>query len=77
MATVTIYTTPTCGYCKQAKAYFTENKVEFTEVDVAANPEEQQVMLEKSGQLGTPVITIDDEVIVGFDQPAIAKILGL
>ena len=77
MAQVIIYTTPTCGYCKTAKAYFQENNIEYTEKDVAADMEAQKEMMTKSGQLGTPVIDIDGEAIVGFDKPKIDAALGL
>ena len=77
MANVTIYSTPTCGYCKAAKEFFTKNKVEYTEHDVANDTAKAQEMIEKSGQMGVPVILIDDEIIVGFDQPKVAKLLNI
>jgi len=77
MAKVIIYTTPTCGYCKQAKAYFQEHDIEYTEKDVAADLEAQKEMMTKSGQLGTPVIDIDGEAIIGFNKPKIDMALGL
>lgn len=77
MKKVTIYSTPTCPYCKVAKEYFKENKVEFTDIDVAADEEKAQEMIEKSGQMGVPVIDIDGEIIIGFDKDAVNKALGL
>lgn len=77
MAKVTIYTTPTCPYCVMAKEFFKEKKVEFEEVNVAADQEKAKEMVEKSGQMSVPVITIDDEVIVGFDKEKVEKALGL
>lgn len=77
MKNVTIYTTPTCGFCKAAKEYFKENNIEYTEKDVTQDMKAQEEMMTKSGQLGVPVITVDDEVIVGFDKPKLAKALGL
>lgn len=74
---VTIYSTPTCPYCLQAKAYFKENKIEYDEVDVAADQEKAQEMIEKSGQMGVPVIDIGGEIIIGFDKAKIDKELGL
>jgi len=78
---VTIYTTPTCGYCKAAKAYFQENNVEYTEIDVAADQDKAKEMIELSGQMGVPVIKIGDgdeaELVVGFDQGHIASVLGI
>ena len=77
MANIKVYSTPTCPYCKMAKNYFTENNIPFEEIDVSANQFSAQEMISKSGQLGVPVIDIDGEVIVGFNRPKIAKILGL
>ncbi|MBI2445488.1 glutaredoxin family protein [Candidatus Micrarchaeota archaeon] len=74
---VTIYSTPSCVYCKLAKSYFKEKNIEFKEIDVAADQQKAEEMIEKSGQLGVPVIEIDDQVIVGFDKPKIQKALGL
>jgi len=78
---VTIYTTPTCGYCKLAKEYFKQNGVAFSEVDVAANQAEARKMIEKSGQMGVPVITVgeggDEQIIVGYDRRRLAAALEL
>ena len=74
---VTVYSTPTCPYCNKAKEYLTENKVEFESVDVSQDQERAKEMVEKSGQMGVPVIIIDDQVIVGFDVGAIKSRLDL
>lgn len=74
---VTVYTTPTCPYCKQTKEFLTENKVEFSEVDVSTDQEKAQEMIKKSGQMGVPVVDIDGEIIVGFDKKALKEKLGL
>jgi len=77
MKTVTIYSTPSCHFCHMAKEYFKENNIAFTDHDVANNPEMRKEMMEKSGQMGVPVIQIEDELIVGFNKPVIMKALGL
>jgi glutaredoxin-like YruB-family protein len=77
MKEVTIYSTPTCHFCHMAKDYFKANNVAYTEHDVASDLDQRKIMVEKSGQLGVPVIIIGDELTVGFDQPKIAKLLGL
>lgn len=82
MKSVKIYSTPTCGYCKMAKEYFAENNVEFEDYDVAVDAEKRNEMVEKTGQMGVPVIIIGDEgedpeVVIGFDKPKIAELLGL
>jgi glutaredoxin 3 len=77
MKTVTIYSTPTCHFCALAKEYFKANNVPFENYDVLADVEKRTEMLDKSGQMGVPVIVIGDEVIVGFDKPKVAHALGL
>ena len=77
MKNVTIYSTPSCHFCRMAKDFFKANNVAYTEYDVASNLEKRKEMIEKSGQMGVPVIIIDNELIVGFDKPQISKMLGL
>jgi glutaredoxin len=60
-----------------AKDYFKENNVAYTEYNVASDLEKRKEMMEKSGQMGVPVIIIGSELTVGFDKPKIAKLLGL
>jgi glutaredoxin-like YruB-family protein len=77
MSKVTIYSTVTCSFCKMAKMYFQDNNVAYTEKDVTTDPALQQEMIEKSGQMGVPVITIDDQVVIGFDKPRLQELLGI
>lgn len=77
MKNVTIYSTPTCHYCKEAKEFMTSKGVAYTEFDVASNTEKRQEMIEKTGQLGVPVIDVDGEIMVGYEQGHLAKLLGL
>lgn len=77
MKNVTIYSTPTCHFCHMAKDYFKENNIAYTEHNVASDLEKRKEMVEKSGQMGVPVIIINDEVTVGFNKPIIAQQLGL
>lgn len=77
MKKVIIYSTPTCTYCKMAKEYFTENNVAYEEHDVAADQERRKEMVDKSGQLGVPVIDIEGQIIVGFDKSTVANLLGI
>jgi glutaredoxin-like YruB-family protein len=77
MKHVTIYSTPTCTYCAAAKEFFTENNVAFESHDVATHLEKRQEMITKSGQMGVPVIFVDDELVVGFDKDRLTELLGL
>jgi glutaredoxin-like YruB-family protein len=74
---VTIYSTPTCPYCKQAKEFMREHNVAFKDVDVASDSKAAQEMIEKTGQMGVPVIEVGSELIVGFDKKRLAKALGV
>lgn len=77
MPSVTIYSTPTCPYCKMAKEWFGEKGVAYTEHDVASDQEKAEEMVKRSGQMGVPVIDIDGKIIVGFDKKAMAEALGI
>ncbi len=77
MKQVTIYTTPTCGFCKMAKEFFDEHGVAYTEHNVATDLEKRKEMIEKSGQMGVPVIYVDDAVTVGFDKNRLSTLLGI
>jgi glutaredoxin 3 len=73
---ITIYSTPTCHFCHQAKEYFKTKGWEFTDVNVAGNVEKQKELVAKSGQFGVPVIIIKDKIIVGFDRPKIDSLMA-
>ncbi len=75
--TVTIYSTPTCHFCHAAKEFFTANNVAYTDINVATDLDSRKLMIEKSGQMGVPVITIDNDVVVGFDQKKLRALLGV
>lgn len=77
MPKVTIYTTPTCQFCKMAKAYFKEHNVAYDEKDVTVDAKARDEMIHKSGQLGVPVIDIDGGLVIGFDQPKLARLLDI
>jgi len=77
MHKVTMYTTPSCVYCKMTKEFFAKNNVAFEEKDVAADAVAREEMLEKSQQLGVPVIDIDGTIIIGFDKKNLETALGL
>lgn len=77
MAKVTIYSTPTCVFCNLAKKFFEENKIEYTEHNVAEDYDKAEEMVQKTGQQGVPVIDIDGKIIIGFDKTAIKEALGI
>jgi glutaredoxin-like YruB-family protein len=77
MAKVTIYSTPTCVYCKMAKEFFAKNNIVYEERNVAADEVARNEMFAKSHQMGVPVIDIDGKIIVGFDKKTLEEALGI
>ena len=74
---VKVFSTPACPFCVALKEFLKENKIEFEDLDVAENEMARDEMIEKSGQMGVPVIEIDGEIVIGFDQGKIKKLLKL
>jgi glutaredoxin 3 len=72
---VRVYSTPTCPYCKMAKTFLDAKGVAYDDLDVSADARARDEMMKKSGQMGVPVIDIDGEMIIGFDQRRIAALI--
>jgi glutaredoxin-like YruB-family protein len=75
MAKILVYSTKTCPYCVMAKNWLRDKKIKFEDFDVGVDRKKAEEMIEKSGQMGVPVIEIDGEIIIGFDQAKIESIL--
>ena len=73
---VKIYTTPTCGYCHQAKRFLGGRGVRYEEYDVSRDREAAEEMVRQTGQMGVPVIVVDGQVIIGFDRARLEQLLG-
>jgi alkyl hydroperoxide reductase subunit F len=76
MTKVTVYSTQNCPYCRMAKAFLEKHGVPYEILDVGADIGAAQKMIDLSGQRGVPVITVDDEVIVGFDSERLNELFG-
>ncbi|HDH31174.1 MAG TPA: NrdH-redoxin [Candidatus Wolfebacteria bacterium] len=74
---VKIYTTSTCPYCDMVKEFFKKNDVEYEELDVTNDEKARQEMIDKSHQMGVPVLDINGTIIVGFNRPELEKALGI
>jgi len=74
---VTIYSTPTCHFCQMAKEFFKEKGVSYTDYNVAQDLEKRQEMIQKSGQMGVPVIFVGNDMVIGFDKERLVSALGL
>ena len=82
MKIVTIYSTPTCPFCKMAKQFLKEKGVAYEDIDVAADEKKADAMIKKSGQMGVPVIVVagekgKEEIIIGFDRAKLTAAVGL
>jgi glutaredoxin 3 len=75
MTKITVYSTPTCPWCKKTKDYLKKKKLEFRDVDITEEDKDREEMIDKSGQMGVPVIDIDGTIIVGFNPKEIEKVL--
>lgn len=74
---IRVFITPACAYCITLKAFLKERDIEFEEIDVAQDETAQKEMIEKSGQMGVPVIEIDNQIVVGFDRKKIMELLNI
>ena len=76
-AKVIVFSTPTCSFCNQAKRYFKEKNIRFIDVDVSKDQSGARDMMRRTGQMGVPVILINNRAIVGFDKPKINQMLNI
>ncbi len=71
MKKVLVYSTPSCPYCTMVKEYLKEKNIDFEDIDVAKDHEKAMEMVEKSGQMGVPVVDINGKIIIGFNKEKI------
>lgn len=74
---VAIYTTPVCVYCKKAKDLFQKNSIQYQEYDVLKDEKRRDEMINRTGQLGVPVIEVDGQLMVGFDERRLKELLEI
>ncbi len=77
MKKVIVYSTPTCIYCHMLKDWLTSNKIDFTDYDLSADEKKRDEVIEKTNQMGVPVVEVDEEIIIGFDRKRLAELLGI
>ncbi|MDB5239011.1 MAG: putative glutaredoxin [Candidatus Parcubacteria bacterium] len=77
MKEIVIYSTPTCVYCNMAKTFFKSNGVAYKDFNVAADLDKRKEMIDKTGQMGVPVIDMGGEIVVGFDESKIREVLNI
>ncbi len=74
---ITLYSTPTCFYCKKYEELFKQNNIEYKKVDVSADPKLAEEMIQKSGQISVPVLDINGEIVVGWNPRIVNNLLKL
>ncbi|TSC52397.1 MAG: glutaredoxin-like protein [Parcubacteria group bacterium LiPW_39] len=74
---IKVYSTPTCPYCVTLKKFLKEKGIEFADIDVSQDEKELQSMIDKSGQMGVPVVEIDGQIVIGFDRDKILELLNI
>ena len=74
---IRVFSTSACPYCVTLKEYLKQHNLEFEDIDVSEDMKAQKEMIEKSGQMGVPVVEIDGQIIIGFDREKISKILNI
>lgn len=84
---VEIYSTPTCTYCTQAKDFFDKHGIAYTPYDVSTDAAKRTEMVEKTGQMGVPVIVLtpegetvnpdDVEIVIGFNKKHLMETFGI
>ncbi len=72
-----IFNSPTCPYCHTLKEFLKEKGIEFEDIDVSQDSQALAEMIEKSGQVGVPVVEINGEIVVGFDKEKICQLLNI
>jgi alkyl hydroperoxide reductase subunit F len=76
MPNVVVYYTDACPYCKMVKAFLDRRGVEYRAINVGRDHQAAREMIDRSGQYGVPVTTVDGEVIIGFDAKRLAALFG-
>lgn len=77
MPKIIVYSTTSCPWCVKAKEWLKAHKLEFDDIDVGADQAKAKEMVEKSGQMGVPVIEIDGKIVVGFNEAKLKELLGI
>ena len=74
--TVKVYSTPTCPWCKKTKSFLDDNGIAYEDLNVASDKAAREEMVHKTGQMGVPVIIVDGEIVIGFNQAQLDKLLS-
>jgi glutaredoxin 3 len=76
MSDVTVYSTDRCPYCARVKGLLNGRGIEFTEVNLAMDPEGRVALASKTGMMTFPQVLIDGELVGGFEETRAAAASG-
>lgn len=74
---VTVYSTPSCSWCNTLKEWLKDKNIKFTDIDISRDQDAAEDLVRRSGQQGVPQTDINGQIIVGFDQPRLQKLLEI
>lgn len=74
---VVVYSTTVCPWCHRVKQWLEEHHIKYQDINVGEDQAKAQEMIEKSGQMGVPVIEVNGQIIVGFDEAKLKAALGI
>ena len=77
MKQVIVYSTPHCVYCRLLKDWLEKNNIVFIDYDLSIDTKRRDEIIEKTGQMGVPVIEVGGEIIIGFDKKRLSELLGI
>lgn len=74
MDTVIIYTQPSCGPCFATKRALDRAGVQYTEINLANDPEAREYVKHQLGYMSAPVVVTADEHWTGFQPDKLASL---
>jgi glutaredoxin 3 len=76
MKEIIVYTTEPCGYCARVKGLLRSHGLEFTEIDLTGDPRGRIELVQRTGMMTFPQVTIDGELVGGFKETLAAAETG-
>lgn len=74
---VKVYSTPTCPWCVKVKEFLKDNGIPYQDFNVAEDKAAREDIVSRSGQMGVPIIDINGELVIGFNQAQLKEKLGI
>lgn len=77
MNKIRVFSTPSCPYCVTLKEFLKDRGFEYEDINVATDMKAREEMVQKSQQMGVPVVEIDGQIVIGFDRKKIVQLLNI